>query len=249
MFRAKMTYVCLAIVVAISLAAVSPALATITVVRDYTFNDNTTPTGFTTYGAPTYSNGSLQLDGSSAIGIATPLTATDNFGIEAIVTASAFTTGDTPMNWVVTNGDGAGHGAGLWHYTMTDPAWGWQGVLMGVGNFGSSSIGTGTQVRLAVACQSGITTFYVNGVATGTRYDAPNFGAGASLFMVGASDSSLSNAFKGSVNEVRLFTFGAGSFNAGTDLLTSTTVPEPSTLVLSGLGLFGLLAYAWRKRK
>ena len=26
-------------------------------------------------------------------------------------------------------------------------------------------------------------------------------------------------------------------------------VPEPSTLALLGCGLFGLLAYAWRKRK
>jgi len=28
-----------------------------------------------------------------------------------------------------------------------------------------------------------------------------------------------------------------------------TTVPEPSTFVLLAMGAFGLLAYAWRKRR
>jgi len=27
------------------------------------------------------------------------------------------------------------------------------------------------------------------------------------------------------------------------------TIPEPSTLMLTGMGLIGLLCYAWRKRK
>ena len=31
--------------------------------------------------------------------------------------------------------------------------------------------------------------------------------------------------------------------------LTSTAVPEPSTLALLAGGLFGLVAYAWKKRK
>ena len=34
-----------------------------------------------------------------------------------------------------------------------------------------------------------------------------------------------------------------------TATITETTVPEPSTLVLLALGLIGLLAYAWRKRR
>lgn len=41
-----------------------------------------------------------------------------------------------------------------------------------------------------------------------------------------------------------------GGNNAGTfDNLVVTVVPEPASTVLLGVGLFGLLAYAWRKRK
>jgi len=51
--------------------------------------------------------------------------------------------------------------------------------------------------------------------------------------------------------------FGPGTYYAGAggtsgaayDNLTYTPIPEPSTLVLLGMGLVGLLCYAWRKRK
>lgn len=42
---------------------------------------------------------------------------------------------------------------------------------------------------------------------------------------------------------------GVGGLIVGVDSVRLNTVPEPSTLVLLSAGLFGLLAYAWRKQR
>jgi len=39
------------------------------------------------------------------------------------------------------------------------------------------------------------------------------------------------------------------NYGSGTNEFTTFTVPEPSTIVLLGVGLLSLVAYAWRKRK
>jgi len=54
--------------------------------------------------------------------------------------------------------------------------------------------------------------------------------------------------FNGEMDGWALSSF-TGTFNPATDFVLSAPIPEPSTLVLLGCGLLGLLAYAWRKRK
>lgn len=234
------------LVCVLAAAAASPAWATITTVADYTFNNNAAPSGFTAIGTPTYSGGQLILDGASALEIATPLTATDNFGLEAIVTPSTF----DAFNFAVANHDGANRGAGIVSIGSTDTIW--QGLLERSAQFGSSPSAMGSEVRLALVRDAGTTTLYVNGANYGTTTAVPDFGTGATTLTIGGNrdnNGALEGLFKGSINEVRLFTFAPNGFNPTTDLLTHATVPEPSAIVSIVTGLLGLLAYAWRKRK
>ena len=139
-----------------SLALASSASATITVVEHQTFNDNATPASYTEVGTPTYSGGSLILDGSSGLTFTgtTPLTATDNFGIEAIVTASSFDTFD----FVITNSVGTGNlGYGLVHVG------GWKAIVMGIQTSSGSAAAVDTEYRLAYVRDEGFGALYVNG--------------------------------------------------------------------------------------
>lgn len=58
----------------------------------------------------------------------------------------------------------------------------------------------------------------------------------------------------GGINEtnyvkITLAVTGTTTMSCGFDGLSLTTIPEPSTMTLMAVGLVGLLAYAWRKRK
>ena len=61
------------------------------------------------------------------------------------------------------------------------------------------------------------------------------------IFVTGLDEESLSAWLTTAV-----YTVGLGS---GTQSFNLTVVPEPGTLALLACGLFGILAYAWRKRK
>jgi hypothetical protein len=62
----------------------------------------------------------------------------------------------------------------------------------------------------------------------------------------GVTFSDVLNSNATSVSRCYLSTSSGG---IAFDNLSITTVPEPSTLLLTATGLLGLLAYAWRKRK
>ncbi len=76
---------------------------------------------------------------------------------------------------------------------------------------------------------------------TGTWYESPgnSLNIGNTFGTIYVSKGATSGViFNGQMGDNTYF--GNCSF---------TTVPEPLTIVLLGCGLFGLLAYAWRKRK
>ena len=192
------------------------ARATITTVASYDFNNNATPAGATAVGSPTYANGQLVLNGSSCLSMASPISATDNFGMEVICTPTA----NDSYNYSLSLNNGANNGWGILQLSGA-----YQGVAEGAqngffGNAGAGSAVPGVTVRLALVRAGGVTTLYRNGVAVGTTTaisrDIP------AKFTIGGNQLNTTPVFEGffegSIDEVRVFTFDAGAFNPDTDL-------------------------------
>lgn len=116
-----------------------------TVVADYTFDDPRTPSGFTEIGTPTYSDGYLLLNGADALELTpTPLTASDNFVIEAKLRMTEFPTNPLKFAFPVSNSNGANRGWGLL-YQHT-----WGGIIMNHAPVGSASATHGQEVGLSI---------------------------------------------------------------------------------------------------
>jgi len=119
-------------------------------------------------------------------------------------------------------------------------------------------------------------SFTMSGLAANTKYNVYLYGeVGTGLgtevnpvkFTVNGVDKTLSNAgsFDGTFVEGREYVVLSTTSDANGRLngtvvcpvesnaifngLQVSSIPEPSTIVLLGLGISGLLAYAWRKRK
>ncbi|HMM56081.1 MAG TPA: LamG domain-containing protein [Rudaea sp.] len=204
-------------------------------------------------GAPTYSSDvaprigstlSMAFNGTAdgynnTIAVASNLT--DNFGIEAWVKSNGSTTGNATIAY---NGNTSNAGWGIYRLG------GSYGLLYG-GLIGASvsSIST-TWTELALVRDNGITTFYVNGVASYTTTTGPNPPSGG----VGiGTNPTVANfeMFDGKIDEVRIFSFAPGAFSAG-DLNLPPPVPTPMlslrSLALLALGLLGLGWLGWRRR-
>lgn len=146
----------------------------------------------------------------------TPLiTATDHWGLEAWVK-----TDYTEENHcLVYNGNSSNSGMGI--YQLGDR---YAGLAGGVAVVGGAPITPGVWTHLAIVVTGGTTTFYVNGVATGTggRPNAPT--SEGSGFFVGMKPD-FGEPFFGRIDEVRAFTVVPGHFSAG-DLLLSRVPPD-----------------------
>ncbi len=158
----------------------------------------------------------------------------NNVGIElfARVTDTAGLTGDRTIF-----ATGGGNGLKL---QIVNGAWAasYDGVAF-VGGTDPATINEWT--HLALVRDSGVGRFYVDGVQVGLASLAnPNDGNGPHLGV----NSGGASGFFGNIDQVRLFTFNAGQFNAGSDLLIA--IPEPATLIMVGAALTGL---AIRRRR
>jgi hypothetical protein len=165
--------------------------------------------------------------------------ATDNFGIEGWFNINSLT-----QMGLACNGDGLGP-AGFGLYVLGGKV---QGYYCQLALFDSGFAPTpGEWFYAALVRDGGITRMYVNNsneITVANNTATPYSAANAPQFSLGIVSY---DAFAGLADEVRVFTFEPGAFNASTDLLIA--VPEPSTVTLLATGLFGLMAYAWRKRK
>jgi hypothetical protein len=170
-----------------------------------------------------------------------PLTdATDNFGIEGWFKRTA---GATDWEVMAFNGNPGQDGWGL--YCREGQVCGLWGALAWVDSGFYPT--TDEWFYAAVVRDNGVGQIYINDSApVGSLATAPNAPGAANSIAIGGMNA---EAWHGSVDEVRVFTFASGAFNANTDLLINQVVPEPSTLTLLAMSAVGLIAYVWRKRK
>jgi hypothetical protein len=181
------------------------------------------------FGTPVYSNLtplasstlSMLFNGTDARyegGVTSVLT--DNFGMEAWVRSDGSVVANATLAY---NGNTATSGWGLFRFGAT---WGYLygGVVIG----GGAPLTADTWTHLAVVRDSGLTTFYVNGVPFSTNASAPNPPAGNTL--IGGNPFIPTEYFDGRIDEVRVFTFASGAFQI-TDL--NLTAPAPVVTSIS----------------
>ena len=239
------------VILAVLLFSSSVSQAAVTLVRSYHLgdldtnaannvvvtnsSDYTGGTSLNAVGSPTYSTDvpadyplidtySMNFTGANYATAAVVTNLTDNFGVSAWVKVRT-TTGANRA--IVYNGDTTSNGWGLYQIGNT-----FQGLFGGVTMIGNAPIQTDVWTHLALVRQQGVTTLYVNGIASGTDASAPNSPSG--LFALGVAPSALTNEFfDGLIDEVAVFTFGAGEFSTN-DLSFVSPAARTLSTVLNG---------------
>ena len=113
------------------------------------------------------------------------------------------------------------------------------------------NVNDGAWHQLVGVYQAGVgTSYYVDGVFEGSG-GANAIGANDAPFMVGGLDSfgTVVGEFTGLISDVRVYDnalSGSSVSSIYDEVIDSRAVPEPSSLVLCGLGLAGLLGYVGR---
>ena len=235
----------------VSQATTPPPTSSLSVVADFTFSDNATPTGFSETGTPTYAGGQLVLNGSSYLQGPDPLAgATDNFVVEAIVTAASFDSFDFGFARNDPAGaNGGNNGQGMLFQNF-GAGTGQIGVLNSFSgathNFTSGpnsvTLALNTPTALAVVQSAGTTFLYLNGVqvletTTAAIVDTPtDLGIGTHPF------DGAAGAFNGSIDRIRLATFAAGTFDPA-DLLGANQGGENFASWIAGFAVGALTGF------
>lgn len=161
---------------------------------------------------------------------------TDNFGFGIYARAANNSGAEQGDIFTVGGSNGAfklSLGGNGWAASAHNVAW------IGQADGVSGSFSASTWVHLALIRSSGITTFYINGVAQGTYTGTPVHGAAHLSVAPGGA-----TYFDGQMDEARVVTFTSGESTANI-LNTLTAVPEPSAMAL---GVLGALAVLRRRR-
>lgn len=237
-----------------------PGAGPSTVGMDPTFDAGPNQLNLSRFGSPHYSSDVLA-KGSTVSMLFNPTTSdayyrppvtaqTDNVGVEAWVKSSGKAgSGSSASGVIAYNGSPGVDGFGLVRVDSATPFGGLTSAYEGVlGNtvVGLTAVPDATWTHLALVRSSGTTTFYVNGVAAGTSSAADAagtqaFGVGASYNDQAARPVPTADYLSGLVDQVRVFSFAPGQFDAAADL-SFQSAPEPASIALAALGSLGLLA-------
>ena len=217
------------------------ALATTTVDGGGSTNLTLGGSGGATYTSSTVVSGSSLAfnftgENSYSGSVDTSLTRSANFAIELWFKPSSL----TGTQGLIYNGNTGGSGVGIFLNGSNLTA------LAG-GRFfssGSTTLTTNTWYHAALVSTGGTVTFYLNGASELSR--TANFIDPTTGALVIGGNNSGGEYFSGAIDQARIFSFTAGTFN--TSMLSYSAVPEPSTYA-AFVGLSGLAFAAFRRRK
>jgi hypothetical protein len=198
------------------------------------------PYGFPSYTNNVSTNAAAQLGSSLAVHFngfsqyfsnAVFTTDIDNFGVEAWVKPN--NTNPSPGRFIVCNG----YVTNGWALIQSGEVYGF--LLGGVASVGAPGALSNVWTHVALVRNNGSSTLYINGIASGTNTTAtPLLPTGGFALAAPAVNPFPAYSFNGTIDEVRLFTFGPGQFSTN-DLsyypAPATNPPTVGTLPATGV--------------